>query len=982
MVKENIFYKGPGKKMLELFHDICSSINVFLFVFDRKARFVFCKVPEKELLYANPQDFLGKEFYQVMPEHVNKKFRKAFKDNKEGREAGFVYQLNNKFFNASLYPIIKNDEFDGSVALIRDISDRKEIEKKLIEEKEWSTSVISAAPSIIIALGKKSVIKLFNKAAERITGYKKEEVLGKRWIELFIPKERRKELYKIWDKIVNNKLIKHSYENPIITKKGDKKIISWNNSIIKKSENDSLVLSVGRDVTQQKRLEHDLKERIKELRMVYHNSRILFQEDEVESALEKIVKELPSAYQHPSITCARIEYDGKVYENDDFWASRWSHSASFKINGNTGVIKVYYKEKKEFLDEEKEMLKEVANQVGTILGRKKTLKNLKKSEKKYRTLIENTGTAIVVIEEDTTISYANQFFEELSGYSKKEVEGKKKWTEFVTKEYLEKMKKYHYKRRKEKAPKSYEFDFINKKGETRRILLFIDVIPDTKKSVASLIDITELKELEKELRASEKKYRLIFKNSLHGLALINNKGRIIDVNDAVLEISGGMKREEIIGSTVFNLGRELKISHKQLMKAFKTIVKTGSLKKQEWKIINQKGKEKLLHINHTKINDNHLIMIQDVTEQKRAEDKLRTREQELRAIFNSTSDAIIVLDLKGKILRVNEPVINIGGYKREDLIGNSFRNLKGVIPKRQIPKLIKAYGQFLMGRDPGYLEARLKTKKGKELFLEIRLSFLIKEGKRAGVIVVMRDITERKKKEELKEKVEAQEELEQLRKNFLIMITHELKQPLTPIMGYAGLLKNKSKDAEKLDYLERIISNAYEMRDMINRILTLLKLEAGTLEFDFKEHDLSSIVENSLVNKKSMIDLKKIKVNKNLKSVYVNCDRERMKDVFINLLDNAVKFSEKGDSIELKTWADKTKAYASVKDYGVGIRKDDIKKLFKKFYQTKEGKQRGGTGIGLTMIKQVIKRHDGDISVKSKHGEWTKFIIELPKAGS
>ncbi|MBD3312025.1 PAS domain S-box protein [archaeon] len=1268
---ENIFYKGPEKELIKLFHDICSSINEFIFIFDRKARFVFCKVPKKELLYANPEDFLGKEFHQVMPKHINKKFKKSFKENKKGIESSFEYQLNNKWFKASLYPIIKDNKFDGCVALIRDISDRnlrirnkllkvinkinglmlkQDDEKKLLKSickvlvslggyklawigfKEhdkkktvkpveqygyekgylksirvsWGDNKYGKGPTgkairtgkpqvnknvltnpsykpwckeaekrgycssialplkinnkVIGALNiyssdpesfddfevrllsdlahdfsrglslvkvrrrlrksEKDFKKLFQKSSDIIQrvnlkgelvdinqsglnklGYSRKEALKLKLKDL-IAKRELDNCLKLFKKCIRGDRV-DDIKTFLKTKKGEELIVEGSSYPVMKKGEVSSVWVVFHDVTEEEKAKRELRERFKDLEMIYQTTLILKNKKELDSVFQKIVSKLPDVYKFPELACARIEYDDKVYESDEFWASRWNQSASFKINGSTGVVKVYYKEKKEFLEEEKKMLKEVANQVGSYLSRQEVMRKLKNSEEKYRTLIENTGTAIAILEEDTTISYANRFFEKLSGYSKKEVEGKKSWTEFVTKEYLDKMKNYHKQRRDNKdVPKSYEFDFINKKGNIRRVLLFIDVIPDTERSVASLIDITERKKaedelrlqaellkavgqaviatkpdgeifywnkaaeklygwkeeevigkdiskvtptdmsrrqankimaklrkgeswegefmvqkkdgtefpaivsdapvmndkgeltaiigvttsiterkkLEKQLRASEKKYYLVFKNSPNGLVLINNKGEIIDFNDAVIEISGGMNRDEIVGKNVLNLGRKLKIGHKQLMKALKTIVKGGSLKKQEWEITNARGEKRVVYVTYTEIDKNYLIMLRDVTERRKAEKKLRTREQELRAIFNSTSDAIVVLDLKGRIIRVNEIVIEGSGYKREDLIGKSFRKLKRIIPMKQLPKLMKAYGQFLMGRDPGYVEAKLKTKKREEVIVEIKFSFLIKEGKRAGVIVVMRDVTERKKKKELKKKVEAQEELEQLRKNFLIMITHELKQPLTPIMGYAGLLKNKSKDAEKLDYLERIINNSYKMRDMINRILTLLKLEAGTLQFDFKEHDLSSIIEDSLINKKSMIDLKKIKVDKNLKSVYVNCDRERMKDVFINLIDNAIKFSEKGDRVELKTWADKGKAYASVKDHGVGIRKEDIKKLFKKFYQTKEGKQRGGTGIGLTMIKQIIKRHGGDISVKSKHGEWTKFIIELPRA--
>lgn len=131
---------------------------------------------------------------------------------------------------------------------------------------------------------------------------------------------------------------------------------------------------------------------------------------------------------------------------------------------------------------------------------------LRESEQKYYTIFETTGTAIVIIEEDTTLAMVNLEFEKLSGYSKQELEGKKSWTEFVVKEDLEKMKEYHDARRKEPefAPRNYEFRFLDRYGQIKHIYLTVAMIPGTKKTVASLLDITERKQIEEELRRVEK----------------------------------------------------------------------------------------------------------------------------------------------------------------------------------------------------------------------------------------------------------------------------------------------------------------------------------------------------------------------------------------------------------------------------------------------------------------------------------------------
>ena len=189
-----------------------------------------------------------------------------------------------------------------------------------------------------------------------------------------------------------------------------------------------------------------------------------------------------------------------------------------------------------------------------IMEKKEGLERLKKSEKKYRTIFENTGTAIIIIEEDTIISLVNRQFEELSGYSREETEWKKKWTDFVIEEDLERMIKLHYSRRKnsESTQKKYEFRYVNKKGNIRDILIVLNMIPGTKRSVASLLDITERKKIEQKLKESEKKYRNILENMMEIYYETDLMGNHVYANAEYCKIIGYSK-EEVIGKDYHTL---------------------------------------------------------------------------------------------------------------------------------------------------------------------------------------------------------------------------------------------------------------------------------------------------------------------------------------------------------------------------------------------------------------------------------------------
>ncbi|MGD0077282.1 MAG: PAS domain S-box protein [Sedimentisphaerales bacterium] len=181
-----------------------------------------------------------------------------------------------------------------------------------------------------------------------------------------------------------------------------------------------------------------------------------------------------------------------------------------------------------------------------ITERKRAEEEFRKSEESYRVTFENTGTATVLIEDDTTISLANTEFERLSGFSKQEIEGKKSWTEFVVKENLAWMLEQHRLRRenRETAMKQYEFRFITKSGDIRDISLLIDVIPGTKRSVASLMDITARKQAECALRTSEERFRSLFEQAADAIVVIDARtGEMAEFNDKAHQMLGYTRTE-------------------------------------------------------------------------------------------------------------------------------------------------------------------------------------------------------------------------------------------------------------------------------------------------------------------------------------------------------------------------------------------------------------------------------------------------------
>jgi PAS domain S-box-containing protein len=235
---------------------------------------------------------------------------------------------------------------------------------------------------------------------------------------------------------------------------------------------------------------------------------------------------LSSGYGGRGAMTIRLEHEGRIYG-----------IASVSVPKNLATDK-----------EEKGLLKEVAGDVAFALHGLELDEKYKRAADEYRTIFETTGTATVIIEEDTTISLANTTFEQLSGYSKKEIEGKKSWVDFVgERDTLEKMKKYHALRRlnPDDAPRNYEFKFVDKKGAFKYVLATVAMIPGTKKSIGSFLDITNFKRTQEDLHKNEQRLRNMIEYSLTGISIVQDD-HVIFQNTEQERLFGPLPRKSIL----------------------------------------------------------------------------------------------------------------------------------------------------------------------------------------------------------------------------------------------------------------------------------------------------------------------------------------------------------------------------------------------------------------------------------------------------
>lgn len=381
------------------------------------------------------------------------------------------------------------------------------------------------------------------------------------------------------------------------------------------------------------------------------------------------------------------------------------------------------------------------------------------------------------------------------------------------------------------------------------------------------------------------------------------------------------------------------------------------------------------------------------SERKKAEEALRKAEEKFRTIFENSNDVITYVDKHGKILDVNKRSEDLLGYKRDEIVGKNFAKLS-ILGLKDIPRIVKLFTDTVIkGKPMNLVDLELKHKNGNKVFVEVSTNFIKKNGKVEGVVNIYRDITERKKLEEelhkSREKIEKAyerlKELDTMKNEFLSIVSHELRTPLTPIQGYLDLLESGEYgelNYEQKNALDICLESSNHLKSMIDNLVEITRLESGKSELIARSINLTKLIDQVLKEFKPMTNEKNIRViyKRNIPPSVVKGNKDKLRTVISNLVDNAIKFTPNGGSIWINVEEGKRSLHFRVKDSGKGITKEHQSRIFDKFYQVDVSSSRefGGIGLGLAICKEIIELHGGRIWVKSKPGEGSEFHFNIP----
>ena len=496
-----------------------------------------------------------------------------------------------------------------------------------------------------------------------------------------------------------------------------------------------------------------------------------------------------------------------------------------------------------------------------------------------------------------------------------------------------------------------------------------------------VIDVTKLNKAMEALNKNEMKYRSLYENMIDGSALhtlvFNDEGipidyRIVEVNPA-FEHQLGISRGLVIGKTS---KMAYGVEGPPYLDIYSRVALTG---KPEIFETYFPPLDKYFSISvYCPYTGSFATIFENITERKLAEKALKESEEKYHDLFEKSQVGKFTALIDGfKLLEVNDKLTKIIGFSKEEIYENTAV-IKFANPESSV-ELISLIRQFNYIND---IEVDVITKVGTVKTLLSSITAYPEKGILEGSFV---DITDRKQTEaELKTKNEQLKELNATKDKFFSIIAHDLRGPFNGILGLSKILKDEARNLDIdsiVEFSGLIYSSALLEFQLLENLLEWAKMQQKNIHFEPKIIIINNLINNEIIGLKYTADQKNITLkNDTLDEIIFTADEKMLASVLRNLISNAIKFTPKKGKINIIATKSENQVVVSVSDTGIGIKKENIGKLFKSAsnISTRGTENEKGSGLGLLLCKEFVEKHSGKIWVESKTGKGSKFVFSIP----
>ncbi|MGK0448896.1 MAG: PAS domain S-box-containing protein [Polaribacter sp.] len=643
--------------------------------------------------------------------------------------------------------------------------------------------------------------------------------------------------------------------------------------------------------------------------------------------------------------------------------------------------------------------------VGQDITQIDTLRTASESiAKELRQFIETANAPIFGIDNHGLVNEWNQTSEDITGFTKDEVLGKDLVQTYITEDYQEAVKKVLDNALLGTETANYEFPLFAKDGERVMVLLNSSTRRNAAGEITGVLgvgqDITEIDKLRTASEAIAKELRQFIETANAPIFGIDSNGLVNEWNQTSEKITG-FSKEEVLGKDLVQT-----YITEGYRKAVKQVLDNALKGKEtanfEFPLFAKDGERVMVLLNSSTRRDatgeitGVLGVGQDITEI----DKLRTASEsiakELRQFIETANAPIFGIDSDGLVNEWNETSEKITGFKKGDVLGNDL--VQTYITEDYRKAVKQVFVNALKGKETANFEFPLFTKEGERVMVLLNSSTRRNAaGEITGVLGVGQDITELvgyrndlelkvdQRTLKLNEALKKEKELNELKSRFVSTASHEFRTPLSAINFAAGSMKKYWSKMEPImiaKKLDKIENQVLHMTNLLDDVLIVGQTEAD----EIRNHPLTlnlgnfigEIIEevyHSFRKSHEIVLIDKEVLISN--DIYI--DEKLGRNIFVNLLSNALKFSPESGKVVVELSSEKDHTIISVTDFGIGIPKSEMEKIFMPFMRGKNVDLIQGTGLGLSIVKGAVDLIGGEIVINSKVGKGTTFMVKIPK---